>query len=461
MKTVGCVDFLSHDRVEGWAAEETDNGYDTTELTIQVNGEHYRSIHPTQQRDDVREAGIGSGAFGFELTLEDISPDDEVLVLFRDGTPMTILRTADEPNSTPLVSSFGGVALPDLGTVLLETNYNSLVVSEGNFDREKFLLSKKICLYVTFSVSGIISKYHVDQVAELKSAGYFVVAVRAANYFSSDARSEPLGDVDILKVNVGYDFGSWWVGLQWVAMQDRDKVSSLKCLCLCNDSFYGYVDSNLIEKIERSDCDLSGVCDNYDHNHHIQSFFVIVKGKYLRSGEFARLLSAYSFPTQKKDVIRFGELLLSKEAVEVGASITTAKKYENMLSDWVMNIENAVNDELRARDFMEIEGSREEIRARFSVFLNRFLDGESLNPSHIFWRSLLTSDVRIVKRELVFRNPLEIPDYYSLIAHCVDRGVVDSITESMRERSVGHLDIGASARIALLTKFKSNGELRL
>ena len=159
------------------------------------------------------------------------------------------------------------------------------------------------------------------------------MAVRAAREFSEKSKETLIGDVDIFKVNVGYDFGSWWVGHEWVKRHNREKIYTLDSLCICNDSFFGNVSVAGIEKMHLSDADISGVSDSYDHCHHIQSFFIVIKGQYLKSGEFYRSLSSYKFPSVKSEVVRLGELLLSRNATESRVKISSYKCYANLLGD--------------------------------------------------------------------------------------------------------------------------------
>ena len=108
-----------------------------------------------------------------------------------------------------------------------------------------------------------------------------------------------------------------------------------------------------------------------------------------------------------------------------------------------------------ARDKVGVGGEKAAIEAMFQKMTDRLLAGEVLNPTHLFWRQFIGSEVNIVKRELVFINPLNIPDYYSLLENCSRFGVLNKRDFLYDVSNTEILDVSAHTRLAIIKKFSS------
>jgi hypothetical protein len=172
--------------------------------------------------------------------------------------------------------------------------------------------------------------------------------------------------------------------------------------------------------------DLVGICDSFQHAHHLQSFFVLCHGPLLKSGEFTRALRNYNFPVAKRDVVQFGELLLSSEAVTVGGRLIALCPYEDLAAAWLIGLPRKIAREkgLLLSLGMSSDAAHQLVEQHFLSVLTSLQRGEPLNPSHVFWEEMLLHDVGVVKRELLLSNPADVPDYYSLCQACVRRKVL-------------------------------------
>jgi len=430
---VGFVDTASRNAISGWAAKlDKDGNYSSTSIGIFLDDIEVMKVTPSKFRADLAEAGIGSGLFSFNISTDADIDLRHVKLKFSDGRIIGRLDEAEggeKSNPAPQKSrqNYPIQLLSDkVAELSRKSKFENLVFYESSFDLKALQKTQKVCIYVTFNLDGAIYSYQQKQVAEFQKAGYFVIAVRACVLISNSISNVKLGDFDIGKKNVGYDFGSWWTGNHWLETTLGDEISGLSQIALCNDSFYGSVDQNTIKAMEKNEGGLVGIVESMSMARHLQSFFVIAQSTYLSSGMFGNNLRDYNFPQRKTDVIAQGELGLSNAADSVGAGISALRTYESLIENWIVNYDSLVKAELAAREIFGMNCVESEVEQSFSKFLDRLIAGEVLNPTHAFWHDFAGPDIGIVKRELIVKNPMNIPNFYSCILQCQKNGIISS-----------------------------------
>ncbi len=220
---------------------------------------------------------------------------------------------------------------------------------------------ERVALLAQWSESAKLSRSICRLTAQLRAAGFDVVLVSA-----SDAPGELIWEdgrpdrVAVLrKPNVGYDFGSWTIGLEALP-----QIAAAPKVLLANDSLVGpFADIQpLIDQFLASPTDAWGVTDNTQHGYHLQSFFFGFSGGMLADPVLQRFWANVRQEELKWNVI---------------------KKYEVGLSQ-----------------LMRREGYTTE-----AVFPNFTVATALDNPAITGWLPLLESGFPWVKRELLF-NPV-------------------------------------------------------
>lgn len=410
---IGHLDVLNHQKVAGWASEIRDGEYHQPNLSVIVDGQVVGWVRPEDYRNALARRGIGDGRFGFSFNF-----------------PKLIHK-----NSKVEVTSDIGVSLSrgEKTRIGFAPAYSAMVVHVSAFDKDAISSASRVALYVTFSSSGKFHDFQKAQVNELRSAGYYVVGIHAAVDTPGDWLSSRLCDVDIFKKNVGYDFGSWCVGIQWLDQFAGDYQARLHNLILMNDSCIGTLSRRKIEEISRSLGDVAGITDNLQRGHHLQSYFISCQGNYLTNGEFSNLLRDYIFPSDKQEAIDCGELRLSQHLANSGAVIAAHCSYFDLATRWLDNLPAKMEREKSIYRLLGFsKGAAEQaVETSFLRVLTDVRQRTPINPSHYFWEEILDSGVTLVKRGLLLSNPGKVPDYLSLCRRCVETGIT-SIDELER-----------------------------
>jgi hypothetical protein len=140
--------------------------------------------------------------------------------------------------------------------------------------------------------------------------GYSVILVSACE---SDKAlvidSEVKQRITILrKPNIGYDFGSWSV-----AMQFFPKSRNAKDTLILNDSLIGPFKSitDLLTDIESSPFDVTGVTDSVQHRHHIQSYLLHFKNGSFQNPGIKDFWNGVRLQEDKMDVVQAYEIGLT------------------------------------------------------------------------------------------------------------------------------------------------------
>lgn len=181
-------------------------------------------------------------------------------------------------------------------------------VESGPFYRIGYPEKLAICAH--YSTEPRVTRSFRALVREFANAGYLPVVVSAAECAEPlDWRGGLHPDAVVLrKPNVGYDFGSWAVGLTYVpGALDADKV------ILANDSLVGPFATlaPFLAAFESCRTDTWALTDSHQHFHHLQSFFLGFRGGILQDDPLRRFFTGIQHERTKWDIIRSNELGLS------------------------------------------------------------------------------------------------------------------------------------------------------
>lgn len=265
------------------------------------------------------------------------------------------------------------------------------------------------CLFAHFDKDNKVADYVLHYLAEIKRLGFFVVFISASQIGEPElARVRGRCDDIILRGNAGLDFGSWSEGFA----KHRHAIGGR--LLLANDSVYGPIGSlaAALERLKATPADFYGMVESLEPSPHLQSWFLLFEPWVVASDEFASMLSQPFSRMSKREIIRHGEIALSRRLAAAGF------RYEALF------------------------------RNERSALMNpRY----AANPMLLFWRELLVAErVPFLKVELLRDNPIRVEDAATVLR------AADSVDPSFSSLIGPHLARTARPQSAFQRPFWSH-----
>jgi lipopolysaccharide biosynthesis protein len=229
-----------------------------------------------------------------------------------------------------------------------------------------------ICLFAHYDRHDRLADHVLYYLKALRCAGFDITVISTARLGSFDKGKLAAAGVDlILRDNAGLDFGSWAAGLARL----RDSSGRLQIdgrLLLANDSVYGPI-GDLSEALTRMlslPGDVHGMVESREIAPHLQSWFLVFSPNAYRSRAFEAIFGQNFAAMPKSDVIKYGEIGLSRDLRAAGLRIAAL-----------------AGDPPQG-------GAKRLFRS---------------NPSHLLWRPLIERDgVPFIKVELLRDNPAKL-----------------------------------------------------
>jgi hypothetical protein len=410
----GTVDPITSERVTGWCFRspgDTDASY----VAVCVDDVLYAPVHSNQlyEGSNAEELPFG-GYVGFTFRI----PRE-----LHDGRPH-ILRAFVAGTGAELRGSPAQFALPvsdiaerrrfvrDFSATTII--YRSILDGLDEFVA-KLSAKRRLALCCSYFETSGFGPHHVAMFDFLRSHDFVVLNVHAlGGPMLVDPHCASRIDWSIVKVNKGYDFGSWQVGLAEVI----DYLDLTEKLILVNDSCVGPISGNapFFTKFLDGQETLFGLTDSYAHNYHLQSYFFGVGSDAASRDMLVEFLLDFRPTSDKAETISLGELGLGKILNERGIVPAVLCPYEQVADAWLAEVETLrpwVIDSLPICDGPR----RTEIDAAYHRVIDDVVGGVPVNSSHYFWHTLLDRFHHpFVKRDLLFRNPVKVPDH-CLIMH--------------------------------------------
>ncbi len=185
-------------------------------------------------------------------------------------------------------------------------------------------ITGEVAVFVTHSPDGNIKPHVVHYLTSLKRHGIDIILVVAADHLVDTIAPNVVAFVSGLFVrqNEGYDFAAWAHALQL-----HPALFASPILYLLNDSVFGPINDEkfaaLLERIRRSKADVIGLTESYEHNWHLQSYFLAFKPKALSSVALHRFINSITVLRDKDAVIRSYEIMLASHLRERGLKVET------------------------------------------------------------------------------------------------------------------------------------------
>lgn len=189
------------------------------------------------------------------------------------------------------------------------------VLFEKQINQEEGLV---IC-FAHFSTKGNLSEATKYYITELKKHfGGTIVFITSSPTLDKSSIQFLEKKVSILltKENLGLDFGSWNIGLNHL----KNKTVLPNTVLLTNDSILGPLFNlgEIASQIKESQADIVGLVDSSEISYHLQSFFLHLGPKALRSTVFQDFLNNFSWGYSRRSIIWNYEIGLTQALLAEG-----------------------------------------------------------------------------------------------------------------------------------------------
>lgn len=265
-----------------------------------------------------------------------------------------------------------------------ELNRSFKKTETSRFCNYKKFRNSRACLFASWDPDGRIHDYVFEYLKELDAFGFDI-------YFCSTSERE-INEQDYLKLkaicsyisfrqNVGLDFASWKLCYLKIPF-----FKSYKSILMTNDSVFGpiYPLGPLLKAAEGSSADVISMTDNFEHAHHLQSYFLYFKGEAC-SHFLPDFLNSLEILTDKNLIIQRYEIGLSALLVSKGYRIQALFPYKEILK--------------KAKSYGDRIPYYEKIAS------------EPVNPTILMWHILIQDfNFPFLKRELLTKNVAPSPN---------------------------------------------------
>jgi hypothetical protein len=252
-----------------------------------------------------------------------------------------------------------------------------------------FLLWEKGCQF-TSSDLMFISEYFKES-----EIGSCLVVNCECQDFSSHVSLLDISQLVVVRKNIGYDWGGYRDALI------LPQIVSANFVTLMNNSVL--LNSPNLEWLKRQEllaikCEgVSGAVESAYPIPHLQSFSLTISQKALASG-LAKWLRDMKYSNNKFYVVRKYEIGLSKELDRLGIKFEALLPCETFYSWAIDNWSSVLGEFANHPSYQKI-----------LLLMHNDL---SINPSHALWKFIQLRGIDITKKELVRKNPLQLPDIF-------------------------------------------------
>ncbi len=255
--------------------------------------------------------------------------------------------------------------------------------------------AENICVFSHYDAHNNIASYVLYYLKMLKKNACDIIFVSTADELCDVQITKLLEhcQVVILRKNIGYDFGSYRCGIDYV-----DNLKKYNKLILANDSVYGplYDLEPLITFGEKNGFDLWGATDSYEISYHIQSYFLVYSNAVIASPVFNEFWDYVE--NISNNVHDFKAKII--ENYEVGGS-----------SHFIIHgfkLGAFCNNDDTTRYVIDEFLPSLKLEANRYSHLNESIKNTA-NPTHFYWDIIIEKfQLPFIKRELLSINPLNI-----------------------------------------------------
>ena len=376
-------------------------------LAVFVDGQQIGVVGCDSPRPDVSKSGLATANCGFYVDIGSTVTDEDFhaveLVEFYSGRVIFTSVEKIQCYSPSIKTDFGFVGLRSI--ISIKGDLEELKMAIKNSARVAFVSSFTYPDKENFSVDRLVRA--------LKNCGFSVVVIDTSKQMT-DIPSKV--DLHIHRRNIGWDFASWFTALDLLSWDFADCSQVI----LTNDSCLGPIGDlqMTFDSGAALDVDAFSITDSWQGGYHLQSYFLSFGSKVNKSGFLSRFFASYEFPIQKDKIIANGEISLSQKLMREGFAIGALFPYsdlrEKYLDDFPVSFERIINSKTNSR-IRELVPSYIPSEAQLLLRIYDDLNsGKLVNPSHTFWKLLVSANCQLLKRDLIANNPAEVPGLQTL-----------------------------------------------
>lgn len=238
---------------------------------------------------------------------------------------------------------------------------------------------KLTCVFAHYDKNNRAADYVLHYLRELNRLGFDTYFVTTSGPLLNEGEVAPLCKSLTYRKNVTIDWGSWKTG---VSLAD---LAQSELLLLVNDSVYGPVFplEEVLEKMKAGAYDVWGITDSWEHQYHLQSYFLGFSKNALQSEYFKNFWNGFRFATDKNWIIQNYEIGFVQGAIRAGLKVGSYVEYRSLK-----------------------KGTVEPEKPTLLLGTER-TNTLPLNPTLYFWKPLIEEyRCPFIKGELLKRNPL-------------------------------------------------------
>ncbi len=216
-------------------------------------------------------------------------------------------------------------AIESAGTSQTIRSLTRTAVADQHFEILKAggsLAKTRVCLFASYLPDGVVPTSTAYYLKALKSAGMTLVFVAATERSTGlIGLPDDVCHTVLVKDNHGYDFASWAL-----ALNALPSLWAADSILFTNDSVLGPVSaeslSSACKAMQRMNADYVGLTDSFQVQHHVQSYFFMLKAQALTSPDVRKYWNGVLSYSDKDKVI--GEYELGSLGAYEAAGLKTA-----------------------------------------------------------------------------------------------------------------------------------------
>jgi lipopolysaccharide biosynthesis protein len=259
----------------------------------------------------------------------------------------------------------------------------------------------RYAVYVTYDRRSLVADYVVAQVEALARLGYRVLLISNSPKLPSEEVTKVLHySWKVLhRRNIGHDFSSYKDGIRLIGC-----MGEVTSLILMNDSCYGplFDLAGIEQRARAGGSNILGVTDSWWKDYHLQSYFLRIDSRALRSTAFHDFWRSLPPYLPRTLLIRHGEIRFTQYLVRNGMTTDVLCPYQSVASRAMQLILGHLAD--NSAQLLPSE------RQYLESLAGAISKGTPLNSMHSFWDVLIVEFAcPFVKRNLLRQNPARIP----------------------------------------------------
>ncbi|QEE39056.1 MULTISPECIES: glycosyltransferase [unclassified Methylobacterium] len=180
-------------------------------------------------------------------------------------------------------------------------------------------IGREVALFVTWSAEGTIKPHVAHYAASLKQQGIDCILIVTSDHDKIEVPETLAACSEVIyqRANGGFDFAAWAH-----VFRLQPELFEADIVYLINDSVFGPTSETdfgrLVVRIRETDADLIGLTDNLERGWHIQSYFLVVKQRALKSQVLRDFIHSIVSFDHKDDVINEYETQFTRQMMRHG-----------------------------------------------------------------------------------------------------------------------------------------------